>query len=386
MWRVLEKNLIKRKKEKYRRYQTIKKMMAFCEAENKIGIDSDYYNKILVMYIEDDIKRNETENIKDRLHVFFEKIVDLYLLNRLPRYNFIVDESDLEIFLKEWLKEKKDDLKKFMDFYLGNSQVDYVNVLFENDYFEIFKIQHKKMGGGGSWLVPYPDYNNTVLRLVTKGKVYYNDGTILGEGFYILSNRKNFLERCMVLSDEVSIIFIVIKNSFTKMFNLIEPDTKVKVKSNIDREKLERIMNSSYLREHPFFFFESLVNFFEIKLSKGDVSYQFLKSIEEEKYLNNVYEIISRNINMDIDDIQECIERELMISEEILNSYLVKNLNITLRKWIIKLKLKFLLEESYFGNREIEEVRKKLAISNIKSLRYNLKTYYDISVKDLKRV
>lgn len=383
----LEKALAKKESVQYRRYKVIRKLMIFCDEENGIGIDDRYYTQILMSYLDENTKILNEESLVYSIYEFFEKAVDLYLLNKTAKYNFLVDESDLKPFLKKWLKDRKEDIKKFMDFYLGNSFVGFVNSLFKNKYFEIFQIRGKQSEKAweNSWVSAYPDSENIVIRIVLKGKIYYNDGLLLEENCYIVTDKRSLLDKCLLLSKEVDVVFIVIKKYFIKEFNLIEPNTKIKVKSNIRKDDLNKIINFRYLKQHPFFFFEILINFFKVNSVIEDSEFLFSKTIIEEKYLNEIQNIIMRNITLETEEIEKCIEKELELSEDIINNYLVKNLDTTLKKWIIRLKLKVLVEESYFQDRSVEDLRKELAITNVKNLRYNLKAYYDMSVKDMKR-
>lgn len=380
----LEKALARKSEEQYLRYQLVKKLLIFTDEENKIGIDEKYYSKILLSYLDENTVIDEDGSLVWCLYNFFEKVIDSYILKRSSKYNFLIDESNMKPFLKKWLKERKEDIKKFISFYLGNSFIGIITPLFKNEYFEIFQIKGQKIMGGG-WLYSYPDSENIVIRIMVKGKLYYNDGVLLEDNCYVVTDRNSLLGKCMILSDEINMVFVVIKKYFIKRFNLLEPNTKIKIKSNISKEELNKVMDFKYLKQHPFFFLEILINFFKVNSVIDEDSFKFSETVAEENYLSDIQEMILKNINLETEQIERYVENELDISEDILNNYLVKNLDITMKKWITKLKLKTLVERNYVQDMGIDNLRKELAITNIKNLRYNLKAYYDLSVKNMKK-
>lgn len=147
----LEKALTEKDEVRFKRYKLIKKLLIFAGGENKLEISEEFYLKILTAYLEDDRELIPNQTLIYDLYIFFEHLIDLYLEGKKQKYNFLVDEYEIKSFLKKWLREKKNDIMKFMDFYIGDNLFYNITPLYTNEYFEIVQIISEKNGGGGGY-------------------------------------------------------------------------------------------------------------------------------------------------------------------------------------------------------------------------------------------
>lgn len=219
------------------------------------------------------------------------------------------------------------------------------------------------------------------------GRIYYEDGILLDEGYYLICNEKNFLKKYMILSDKINMLGIIVKRDFITDFEIEGIEEKVRIKSTITLDDISKILDCNYLKQNPFNIFQMIIHFFKV-VSVIDEELSISTFIKEEEMLREIKSIILQNIKFDTELIEKSLERELDESIEVINTYINNVLNITVKKLIVKLKLAVFIDKNCFdkGEHDIKKLMEELTIPNLKTLRYSLKTHYDLSIKDMKKL
>lgn len=214
------------------------------------------------------------------------------------------------------------------------------------------------------------------------GKIYYSSGILLEDDFYVITNKNSSLGQATTLSNEINMLLFVIKDKFINDFNIKEFKNQMKVKTTLTKNIL-KMLDKKHLKLQPFYFFELLTSFFKATGMVDTKNFSFSKIVYDENLFLEINDFILKNINLSTQAIELALEKDLNISSKVINKYCIEKLNITLRKLILKIKLKKVIEKKYFNNDNIINLISEYSLENIKQVRYNLKSHFNLSIKNL---
>lgn len=379
----LETELEKKDKNLYLRFKIITKLLNLSIKETKVEITNKYLMKILNVYLTENKKNINSDNILDTLFIFFEEIIDSYLIGNFDKYNFILKDLKINENIKEFLKEKKEEVLQIIEYYLENPFSQIEEILVSNNYYDIIKIkgnlEKKKFKAR-------LEVNSIMIRFMIKGKLFYEDGFILTDNYYIITGKES-LKSFLPLEEELYLVVIILKKSLIEILNIKESFEKNAIRSLASKKHIDNLLNINFLKERPFYFIETLIYFLKSNnLLEKNIT-PLLKKIRHNTIdLADIFSKITKNIKLNSEKIKDILIKETELSNMQLDNFLVEKTNLTLKKLIIKLKIKYILEEYWNNNVPIEDLIEKYNIENMKIFRYNLKIFYNLSIKDLKKI
>lgn len=381
---LLENNLENLDYNLYNRFRLIKKLLYYTAEQHQITISKEYLLKIITGYFSKNFEQLHKEEFLDEAYNFFEQMVELYENNNFSKYNFILEESSMNPLLKSWLKNEKENILNFFDFYLKNDSASFFkNIIIKNNYFEVLRIKSDEKE---KLLVPYIEPNCILIRFMIRGKIYYSDGILLEDNFYIISEKNYIPKYAKILSDSIDLLIFVLKKEFIEDFDIVIPIETNIIRSNNYSKKIFEFLKMNFIEENPFAFLEILSYFFKANNFLKEQVFPFSENLIEANNSIMISSIIKENIKLPIEELINTLEKKLNLSSAKINILLLKNMDLTLKKVIIRLKIKYIIEEFYQTDSSIEELLINYNFTNMKQFRYNLHIFFNISIKDLKKI
>lgn len=384
---VIEYLLEEQEIKKQRRFKIVKELLSFTAENNGFKVNDRDIVNIAKGASDFEIEKSRVvyDEFVDNLINFFLKIVYYYENNKFDRFNFILEaEAGLNNSLKSWIKRNKISILNICEYYSKGSLNEKRELVFSNNYLEITKL-HKIRSK--EWGIPKGNSDGIEIRIPLKGEIYYKNGLLLKEREYLLSSATAKLDKYKVLTDEVLLLIIKLKKEFINKIKIKELTELKHQTLTVDETSMRGLLDNTLFREAFTFFMDIVIILLEINelVNTNIMSVSLLLYNEEE--MIKIIRIIDKNIALPEEKIKEKIERELGYTYKKIEEIVYKGSKLTLKKFILKEKTKYIIEE--YANNMItnpEELLKKYSYSNIKNLRYNIKNFYDISIKDIKRI
>lgn len=380
---LLEKQEIRNQQ----RFNIIKDMILLCGKGNNFEVtDKDIIN-IAKLTFDFKIEKSDIDygNFIENLVNFFLKVVYYYENGKFDRFNYLLQlEKSTNNSLKNWIKEHKTSIFNACEYYLGDSLNEKREMVLSNDYFEIIKLYKTKTD---EWGTPKENNDSIEVRIPLKGELYYKNGVFLKEREYLLSGPQAKLERYKLLTDEILLLIIKIKPDFINKLKVKELTDIKHMALTIDEKNMRSLTKQTMFVKDFSFFIDTIITLLKINgLVETDIiSVSLVLSNEDE--IRDIFKIIERNIALPEDEIKEKILKKYKYGDKKIDEIIYKATKLTLKKYILKEKTRYIMEE-YRNNFRItfEELVEKYHYSNMKNLRYNMKNFYEISIKDVKHI
>lgn len=255
--------------------------------------------------------------------------------------------------------------------------------MYSNDYLEVIKLHRSK---NEDWETPKDNNDSLEIRMVLEGEIYYKNGILLREKEYLVSGSATKLDKYKILTDSVVLLIVKLKKEFLKKIKIKEPSELKHQTLTVDEESMKKITNNTMFKDYFTFFLDVIIILLEInKLVETDVMSVSLV-VESEEEIQEIVKIIDDNIMLVEDEIRDKVIEKFQYSDKKLDEIMYKGTKLTLKKFILKEKTKYIIEE-YINNIRVEfdELLVKYNYSNVKNFRYNIKNFYNVSIKDIKK-
>lgn len=382
MKKVLLKFLKEKNVRKFNQFILLEKLLIYTGERNNFFISEDFLIKILKKYISNKNNLSKSSDFLDELSNFYETLIELYEKGQIGKFNFILKNYNISLNLREWLKSSRTEILNFFTFYEEKQMLKFLETIYNNDYFKVIKIKGQATK---EFYTPYIDTQEIIIRIVLDGEIYYKEGVLLKKNEYIISNCMEFTAGWKILSNQLDMIIIAIKKEFFTRFKILKPTGIIHTKLSLSQEHLFDFFNKDYLVNHPFYLLEIITLFFQINQFLPKEIQSFSDILNSEISLITILEIINKNINKDYLEIRNILMSNLKLNKNKLEELIYKYETLTLRKFILKLKINNIINEyinTYLG---LEELIFKYKIPNLEAFKYNLEKIYKLSLKDLKK-
>lgn len=380
---LIEEQELKNRKK----FKIVKELLLFVGENNGFKItDRDIVN---IAKAASDFRPEDNniiyEEFVDNLIHFFLKIVYYYENNKFNKFNFILnEEKGINDSLKLWIKRNKTSILNICEYYSESSLNEKRELLFSNNYLEVTKLYKNKVK---EWGTSKENNDGIEIRILLKGEIYYKNGIFLKEREYVISSSMAKLSKYKILTDETVLLIIKLKKEF---LNKIKAKELLEIKHQtltVDEINMKKLINSSIFSESFTFFMDIVIILLKINgLVETDIISVSLL-LDDEKDAIQIMKIIRDNILLPEEEIKNKIWLEFQCSDKKIDEIMYEGTRLTLKKFILKEKTKYIMEE-YINNfrLDFERLLPKYNYSNMKNLRYNIKNFYDISIKDIKKL
>lgn len=383
---VIEYLLEEQEQKKRRKFKIIKDLLSFIGEKNGFKITDREIVNITNIIADFNIKKEHIvyKEFIDNLINFFLKVIYYYDEGKFERFNFILEnEKGINNSLKKCLKENKGSIFNICKYYSESRINEKKEIIFSNSYIDVIKLYRFK---SETWEIPKENNNSLEIRIPLKGNLYYKNGILLKEREYLLSSPKAKLDKYKILTDNIELLVIRLKKEFLGKLKVKELENLKHQLLTIDEKSMENILNNTMFRDNYIFLMDVIIILLEVNdLVKTDILSISL-IIENEDIIREAIEIIDNNITLSEDDIRIKLIERFKTNKQI-EEIIYNGTKLTLKKFILKEKTKYIIEDYMNSFRvEFEELLKKYKYSNMKNLRYNIKNFYNLSIKDIKKV
>lgn len=383
---VIEYLLEEQEQKKQRKFKIVKGLLSFIGEKNGFKITDREIVNITNIIADFDVEKNNIiyEEFMDNLINFFLKVIYYYDEGKFERFNFILEnEKGINNSLKICLKENKDSILNICKYYSESRLNEKREIIFSNSYIDVIRLCRFK---SETWEIPKENNNSLEIRIPLKGNLYYKNGILLKEREYLLSSPKTKLDKYKILTDNIELLVIRLKKEFLDKLKVKELENLKHQLLTIDEKSMEKVLDNTMFRDNYIFLMDVIIILLEVNdLVKTDILSISL-IIENEDIIREAVEIIDNNITLSEDDIRIKLMERFKTNKQI-EEIIYNGTKLTLKKFILKEKTKYIIEDYINSFRvEFEDLLKKYKYSNMKNLRYNIKNFYNLSVKDIKKV
>lgn len=379
MRRLLENILEKNNSELYMKYKTIKNLLRFIADRNNFTVGDQYLMSILSSFLKDGKLNLNNNNVIDEITHFFDKIIDLYNEGEYRRYKLLLDKEVVQSDLKEWLKLEKYSVIEIIDYYYNTAKSEMREEIYKNEYFLIERVRKRY---NTNFLITIPNSTDMVIRIAIKGQVYYKNGILLSEGEYLITDKNYQLSQHKLTTKYSELMTITLKRKFLDDFSIRSLNDIIQIKSTIPLEYFKKVLDRKFIEENMNLFIELLTLILQVNnlLPNKVVDINRPEDFEIRDFLFE----IERNIKLSEEEIRERLLGKFSINNSKLEEIIGKYYEITFKKYVLNLKIKCIMREYYTGNNKINELISDYQITNNNNLYYNLKKYFEISIKELR--
>ena len=379
MRRLLENILEKNNSELYMKYKTIKNLLRFIADRNNFTVGDQYLMSILSSFLKDGKLNLNNNNVIDEIIHFFDKIIDLYNEGEYRRYKLLLDKEVVQSDLKEWLKLEKYSVIEIIDYYYNTAKSEMREEIYKNEYFLIERVRKRY---NTNFLITIPNSTDMVIRIAIKGQVYYKNGILLSEGEYLITDKNYQLSQHKLTTKYSELMTITLKRKFLDDFSIRSLNDIIQIKSTIPLEYFKKVLDRKFIEENMNLFIELLTLILQVNnlLPNKVVDINRPEDFEIRDFLFE----IERNIKLSEEEIRERLLGKFSINNSKLEEIIGKYYEITFKKYVLNLKIKCIMREYYTGNNKINELISDYQITNNNNLYYNLKKYFEISIKELR--
>lgn len=384
---IIEYLLEEQHQNKQRQLKIVKDLLALTGEKNGFKITDKDILSITKIVSDFNLQKDDTiyENFIDNLIRFFSKITCYYKEGKFDKYNFILEEEKgINDSLKKWLKKNKTSVYDICEYYSQSSLNETRELVYSNDYLEVIKLYKSK---NEDWGTPKDNNDSLEIRMILEGEIYYKNGILLKEKEYLVSGPATKLDKYKVLTDNVVLLVVRLKKEFLKKIKIKELSELKHQTLTVDEESMKKVVNNTIFKDYFTFFLDVVIMLLEInKLVETDVMSVSLV-VENEEEIQEIVKIIDDNIMLVEDEIRDKVVEKFQYSDKKLDEIMYKGTKLTLKKFILKEKTKYIIEE-YINNIRVEfdELLAKYNYSNVKNFRYNIKNFYNVSIKDIKKI
>lgn len=372
---------------KKRRFKIVKELLFFMGENNGFKItDRDIVNieKITSNF---EIEKSNIifDEFIDSLINIFSKIVYYYENGKFDRFNFILkEEIGINKSLKEWICKNKISILNICEYYSKSSLTEKRELIFSNNYLEVIKLYKNK---GKNWGIPKENNDSIEIKISLKGEIYYKNGLFLKEREYIITGPLTKLDKYKLLKDEAILLIIRLKKEF---LNKIKIKELLEIKHQtltIDEKNMKKLVNNSMFKDEFTFFVDMIIILLEVNGLVDSSVLSITLLLKDEEKIEKIIKIIDKNITLPEEEIKNKVLEEIYYSNKKIDEIIYRGTKLTLKKYILREKTKYIIEEYMNDIRvDFEFLLQKYNYSNIKNLRYNIKNFYNISIKDIKRL
>lgn len=385
MIQMLSNILMEKDVKKYSKFKLLTNLLVYTSKSSKCFEVSDiYFIEILKRYIDGEENQQKDKNILEEITKFYEEVISLYEEGKFGRFNFIVDKYILNEKLKKWLKEYKEEILSFFNFYIETNGLKLLNVIYSNKYFKVIKIQAEARE---TFLTPYIHPQEIVIRILLKGKIYYKEGMLLEENQYIIAGPLGFLGGWRILPDEIELILITIKKEFLEKFNIVGIERIIHTPLTLHQKELLKYLNKDYLEKDIFYITEIVTFFLHVNkfLPVNVEPLSYILTAYESNWLK-LFDIIEENIKKSNSELETIVCSELGLNKKSLDEIMYYYEKTTFQKFLYNKKINKLIEEYLINKKDIDELLIEYNIKNKLILKYNLEKFYNLSIKKLKSI
>lgn len=382
MIETLEMILLERNKKNYNRYRVLKELLNFISKNNNFIIEEKKFVEIINFYFDERKEEFKANNFIDELVQFFIEILDYYEEGKFERFNFLIEKEKIPLSLKKWLRENKERILDILRYYYIDLYFEKRNNISSNDFFKITKISKNEIE---KFFIPTLNFEDINIRILLKGKIFYKNGIFLKEGEYLINGYKSQLGKYKILSDDFLMIIITLKKKFIEMCNIKEIETFSQVTATLSTNKFLQLLNQDMLKKNSLFFLELVMLILKgNNLIADDILSTSELFYEEDIDMYELFNTIDKNICLPEESIKNILFEKFKVNEKKLDELIYISYKMTLKKYILKEKIKCIVTDySKIPSINLKKLLEKYNYSNMKNFRYNLKNFYDISVKDL---
>lgn len=384
MKNIFENLLLQRDKKKYNNYKILKELLLFISKNNKFIIEDSKFVTILNIYLSENKKELKSEDFIDDLTIFLMELISHYEEGKFDRFNFLLEESNVSVPLKKWLKENKELISNILKYHYRDLLLENREEIAFNNYFSITKISKER---SDEFFVPSVNLEDLNIRILLRGKLFYKNGIFLKDGEYLITDYKFQLKEYKVLSDDFLMILITLKKDFIEKFQVKELEKVIQMTSSLPNNQLRKILNKSIFKNNFLFFLDTIILILKnSNLIPDDILSYSEIFYKKELDICSLVNIIDENITLPENDIRDILMEKFSITEKNLDEFMYQTYKTTLKKYIGRLKIKYILQDyMIFPNAHLDFLLEKYNYSNIKNFKYNLKTFFNLSIKDFEK-
>ena len=387
MVNVIEYLLEEQEQKKQRKFKIVKGLLSLIGEKNGFKITDQEIVNIPNIIAKFDIEKSDVvyEEFVDNLINFFLKVIYYYDEGKFERYNFILEnEKGINNSLKTWLKENKNSLFDICKYYSECRLNEKREVIFSNSYIDVIRLWRAK---SETWEVPKENNDSLEVRIPLRGELYYRNGILLREREYLLTSPKTKLDKYKILTEDIDLLVVRLKKEFLERLKVKELETLKHQTLTIDEKSMEKILDNTMFRDNFTFFMDVIIILLEVNDLVVTDTLSVSLIIENEDMMREIVGIIDDNITLPEEDIRNKIMERFQYNDKRIEEIIYNGTKLTLKKFILKEKTKYIIEDYMNSFRvEFEDLLEKYNYSNMKNLRYNIKNFYNLSIKDIKKV